>query len=240
MKLRRTATSRQSIQSEQQSFPSATAPRLDGSQPSKLSRSSSPSLTQTSIAPRLLWKPESPPRLLIFDIENRPLSYWYDGNPTAEVSIISAKWLDEGEPFVFTMKRGGNSRILQQFRPLYDAADVVVGHHIRGHDLPILNGAYIEQGMEPLAPKMTIDTLKDLIRWKDIPKSLEYLAAWLGCPIQKPHLTQHDWRKANRLDDGALKIAEMRCRDDVLATEWVYKELMRKGLINKPPRRWTP
>lgn len=181
-----------------------------------------------------------PARILIFDIENRPLSYWYDGNPTAEVSIISAKWLDEGDPLVFTMRRGGNRRILQQFLPLYEEAHVLIGHNIRRHDLPILNGAYIEQGMSALSPKNTIDTLKDLIGWKDIPKSLEYLASWLGCPIQKPHLTQHDWRRANRLEGEALRIAEQRCRDDVLATEWVYKELVDRGLITKPPRRWSP
>lgn len=185
-------------------------------------------------------EPVPPKRVLVFDIENRPLSYWYDGNPTAEVSIIAAKWLGEGEPVVFTMRRGGNRRILQQFLPLYLEADVVLGHNIRRHDLPILNGAYIEQGMDPLPPRNTIDTLRDLVGWKDIPRSLEYLASWLGCPILKPHLTQHDWRRANRLELNALATAEDRCKDDVLATEWVYLELKRRGLLTKPSKLWTP
>jgi len=179
--------------------------------------------------------------MLVFDIENRPLSYWYDGNPTAEVTLIAATWAgEETDAKVFSMRRGGNRRILQGFRPLYEEADVVIGHNIRRHDLPILNGAYIEQGMEPLGPKLTIDTLRDLIGWKDIPKSLEYLADWLECPFPKFHMTQSSWRKANRLEMAGLRLAEERCAIDVKATEWVYHELLRRELLTGQPRTWKP
>ena len=40
-----------------------------------------------------------PLRALVVDIENRPLSYWYD-RPTAEVTVIAYKWLGDARPVV--------------------------------------------------------------------------------------------------------------------------------------------
>lgn len=181
--------------------------------------------------------------VLVFDIENRPLSYWYDGNTTAEVTVIAYKWLGDHEAFVL-MQEGefwnGPKQMLERFLPVYREADVVVGHYIRRHDLPILHGAYIEHGLPGLTPKMSIDTKLDLTRWKDLPQSLEYLADWLGCPFNKFHMTQHSWRKANRFSDDGLALARQRCEIDIRANEWVYQELLRRGLITKPPRVWKP
>ena len=187
------------------------------------------------------WKARDSLPALVFDIENRPLSYWFDGASTAEVTVIAYKWL--GSSRAKALVAGGSVAlvdVLEAFRPVYERAGVVIGHHVRGHDLPILNGAYIELGYEALEPKLTIDTLKDLVRWKDIPRSLDYLGDWLGCPIAKPHMSQHAWREANRFTAAGLKAAEKRCRNDVLVTEWCYHELLRRGLLTKPPRTWAP
>lgn len=182
------------------------------------------------------------PKVLVWDLENRPLSYWYDGRSTAEVTVIAYKWLGGHAVDVLTMKRGdkGNTKILKEFRPIYDEADVMVGHNIRRHDLPILNGAYIENGMEPLGPTQTIDTLTGLKKWKDLPRSLEYLCDFLGCPFPKFHMPQHSWRTANRLDEEGLKLARERCGIDVRATEWVYLELLNRNLLDPRSKRWTP
>lgn len=183
-----------------------------------------------------------PPNVLVWDLENRPLSYWYDGRSTAEVTVIAYKWLDSHQAEVLAMKKGdrGNKKILKDFLPVYDEADILIGHNIRRHDLPILNGAYIENGMEPLKPKATIDTLAGLRKWKDLPRSLEYLCDFLGCPFPKFHMTQDSWRKANRLEDDGLNLARERCAIDVRATEWVYHELLRLGLLDPKVKRWAP
>jgi hypothetical protein len=34
-------------------------------------------------------------RLLVFDLENRPLAYWYDGETTSEITAFGWKWSDE-------------------------------------------------------------------------------------------------------------------------------------------------
>lgn len=183
---------------------------------------------------------QSQRRALVFDIENRPLSYWYD-RPTAEVTVISYKWANDHQTHV-VMQSVKNSveDVLAKFRPVYDEAEIVVGHNIRRHDLPILHGAYIEKGLPGLTAKLTIDTYRDLTNYKDIPKSLEYLAEMLGAPYEKFHMTQHSWREANRFEDRGLVLARKRCAVDVQVSEWVYHELVNRGLLTKPPRTWRP
>jgi hypothetical protein len=183
---------------------------------------------------------QRPLRALVFDIENRPLSYWYD-RPTAEVTVISYKWLGNGEPTVLMQTRATPvERILRTFRKVYDRAEVVIGHNVRRHDLPILHGALVENGLPGLDEKLTVDTLRDLTRYKDIPKSLEYLADMLGAPFPKYHMTQHSWRVANRLEKSGVALARERCATDVQITEWVYRELLARRLLTKPPRVWRP
>lgn len=180
------------------------------------------------------------PRKLFWDIENRPLSYWYDGNPTAQVTAIA--WaLDDGPVYaeLLTKRMESNKRMLREFSKAYAAADILIGHNIRRHDLPIALGALIEMHLEPIGPKLTQDTLRDLPRWKDIPKSLEYLGAWLGIDDGKEHMTQAQWRRANRLEPDGIEETRRRVESDVMLTRDVYNALMEKKLL-KRPRMWRP
>lgn len=182
-------------------------------------------------------------KMLVWDLENRPLSYWYDGRPTAEVTAIGWKWVGETDCHVAAMGMGTQKtaeKLLRRFLPFYEKADVIIGHNIRTHDLPILNAITVEYGLPAIKPKLTIDTLRDLQKWKDIPKSLEYLCDLLNCPHPKFHMTQHSWRQANRLEAQGLKLSQERVRVDVRATEWVYQELVKRGWLVKPPRMWSP
>lgn len=179
-------------------------------------------------------------RALIFDIENRPLSYWYD-RPTAEVTVIAYKWLDQPKTHVLMQDVDVPvEQILDEFRPVYAEAEVVIGHNIRRHDLPILDGAYREVGQDGLTETSTIDTYGDMPGYKDIPKSLEYLAELLGAPYEKFHMTQHSWRQANRFAAKGIHLVRQRCAVDVQVSEWVYKELCRREWITGRTRRWKP
>ena len=69
--------------------------------------------------------------------------------------------------------RGSMLDMLVGFRKMYDEADMVTGHYILRHDLPILNSAYIENGLPPLDAKLVQDTKVHLLNWKDLPKTQE-------------------------------------------------------------------
>jgi len=179
-------------------------------------------------------------RILDFDIENRPLAYWYDGATTAEVTAIAACWLNEPKSMrVWLLGRQSTKTILTGFLRLYNQADMVTGHYIRRHDLPILNGAMLEQGMPPLEPKLTCDTKMDLVKRKDLSASLEELACMFGLDSRKAHMSNTDWREANRLKSSGITKAKERAMSDVRLHMELYERLVSGGYLSAP-KVWRP
>lgn len=186
--------------------------------------------------------PEKQLKRLVLDVENRPLSYWYDGAATAEITVVAVKWFGKGKVKSWALGYNcKNSReMLEEPLAMFAEADAVVAHN-GSHDLGLLLATCVEYNWPLLEPKLLIDTYKGLARYKEIPKSLEYLADVMECPVKKPHLSQHKWRQANRLlDRDAIAVAVKRCEADVKATEWIYREQLRRGWLVREPRRWSP
>jgi hypothetical protein len=149
-----------------------------------------------------------PLRVLDFDIENRPLSYLGSDFTTAEVTAIA-----------------------------YESADLVTGHYIRGHDLPMVNGALVELGLPVLPDKMTQDTKLDFARTKGISLSQESLGAMLRLDHQKVTMNQSKWRAANRLTPEGLTEVRERVTGDVRQHLQLRRELLAKGYL-APAKLW--
>ncbi len=178
--------------------------------------------------------------ILTFDIENRPSSYWVPDRPTAEVTAIAWAWGPKDIHCALLTKDDDSLLdMLAAFRSAYDAADMVTGHYIRRHDLPILNGAMVEMGMDPLGPKLALDTKLDTVKWADIPKSQEHLAEMLGVPAPKVSMSQAKWREANRLTDKGLELTYKRAVGDVRQHMQLRKVMQQRGLLTAP-RVWRP
>lgn len=182
-------------------------------------------------------------RTLDFDIEVRPLG-WYGGDFVhKEVTVIAWAWAD-GDPYDaraahLTTKSGSAERMLKAFKKVYDEADIVAGHYIRGFDLPLLNTAYAEYGLEGLGPKLTLDTKGDLVGLSGISKSQQNLASWLGIDSPKVNMTMEDWRRANRLVPEGIEFAVERAIGDVLQNIEMLAALKERKLI-RPPKLWEP
>jgi hypothetical protein len=181
------------------------------------------------------------PAILDFDIENRPLSYLGMDFTTCEVTAIACGWTDSDFVACYLLDGSESSArwMLQSFCDAYNRADIVTGHYIRKHDLPIINGALLELDMKPLGPKLTIDTKLDLKRHSGVSKSQESLSAMLGIEADKEHMTQADWRSANRLTLAGLERTRTRCVGDVVQHKQLRIELTRRGLLG-PPKIWRP
>lgn len=189
-------------------------------------------------------------RVLDFDLENRPLSYLGNDWTSAEITAIAWSW--EGSAEIETLLLAANGRYVDRrgwrrrpeeafrfFRDVLVSAGVVTGHYIRKHDLPILNSAMMENGVPPLPALLVSDTKEDLARRKDLSASQENLAALLGLPEPKHHMTQTEWREANRLfSDANLDLSRQRVVSDVVQHKALRSELVRRGLL-RPPRRWA-
>lgn len=94
-------------------------------------------------------------KILDFDIENRPLAYLGMDYTSAEITAIGAAWHGTTAVRVWLLGRDDPAEMLAEFREWYDAADVVTGHYIREHDLPVINGAMLEYELPPLDAKLT-------------------------------------------------------------------------------------
>lgn len=182
-------------------------------------------------------------RILDCDIENRPLAYLGGDFTTSEITAIAACF--DGEPKtmrVWLLGRDKPAEMLEAFRKMYDQADMVTGHYIRGHDLPKINGAMIEHGLELLAEKLTCDTKLDLVsHGGEISASQENLATALGLDHLSPkvHMSNAQWREANRLTQAGLRLSELRARGDVIQHMALRKALVARGLLG-PPKVWRP
>jgi hypothetical protein len=195
-----------------------------------------------------------PTRALCFDLENRPLAYWYDGQTTSEITAFGWKWSDtdwvssmlltnNGEFIWFEGKHRpqffGANEAYEFFTDQLGRADVVYGHNIRRHDLPMLNAGLLRRGLDPLPELRTTDTCRDLPKRGGMSVSLENLAAYLGLEGEKKSMNQPAWEDANRLTDGGIAAARERVVSDVLLQEKLRDELTRRDLL-KPPRMWRP
>jgi hypothetical protein len=185
-----------------------------------------------------------PLRVLDFDIENRPLAYWYGDATTAEITAIAWSWYGDDEvhvryldpvPYHETSAVG----MLEAFRRAYDKADMVTGHSIRRHDLPIVNSALVEYGLQTLSPKLVSDTHLDLIRYGQQSKSQASLSNVLGTKAEKPAMSTVRWRDANRLTPDGITATIERVVGDVKQHKELRLALIERGLL-KPPRTWTP
>jgi hypothetical protein len=179
-------------------------------------------------------------RVLDFDIENRPLSYLGSDYTTAEVTAIAACW--HGKPKTMTLwllGRDTPTAMLNGFRVMYNAADMVTGHYIRMHDLPIINGAMLEYGMDPLEDKLTCDTKLDLVKKGPVfSASQENLSAMLGLVAPKVHMNTVLWREANRLTDEGLKLTAKRAIGDVIQHMQLRAALVERRLLSHP-KKWS-
>jgi hypothetical protein len=92
----------------------------------------------------------------------------------------------------------------------------------------------MELGLPQLKPKLTSDTRLDMHKKDGIPATQEYLAALFDLPIQKYHMTQKDWREANRLTNEGLATTERRVSSDVLTNILLRNKMLDLNLLGTP------
>lgn len=182
-------------------------------------------------------------KILDFDIESRPLGWISSDYVHQEPTTIASAWLDDPEGtmqvLTITKRAGSERRMLKRFRKRLAEADMVVGHYIRGYDLPQLNAAMLEWNLPSMDPILTHDTKNDLLRFQGVSKSQKNLSDLLGLPSPKHDMSVPDWRDANRLSREGIAKSKVRASADVMQNIELYRELKRRGWLAKP-KLWTP
>ncbi len=115
-------------------------------------------------------KPSGDGKILHFDVECRPLS-WYAGDwVTKEVTAIAAQFVGGKKMYCWLLGQHSPEQMAEEFVALYDKADMVSGHFVRGFDLPVINGMLFDLKMPFLSDKLSSDTKNDLIKFQGLSK----------------------------------------------------------------------
>jgi hypothetical protein len=198
-------------------------------------------------------------RYLDFDIENRPLSYWVPDRPTAEITSIAYMFGGDHDSLKVVglappcWHKGHEEHcpdmpstllsmphLLEEFRADFDRADIVTGHYILRHDLPIINAMLYEQRMPLLGDKRASDTKLHMFTKADLPATQEYLLEQLevtcplGITLEKFHMTQPKWREANRLSPIGWDLTKRRVTSDVHAHWHMREAMLAAGWLSAP------
>jgi hypothetical protein len=192
--------------------------------------------------------------ILDIDVECRPLSWINADYVSREITAVAWKWLEQESsinPGVILLGNrffGGHKvtmeevyedwrRDLQVFRGVLEVADVLTGHFLRGFDLPLIQGTFIEYGLPLMGDKLTVDTKLDFVKRSGISLSQENLGAMFELNHPKVHMNQQQWRDGNRLLAHGIREVRDRVMGDVLEHIELYNTLQGKGLL-APPRVW--
>lgn len=178
-------------------------------------------------------------KILDFDVEARPMSWIGQDYVTKEPTAIAWKFVgSKSKVKVLALGEVSAIEMLTEFVKVYNEADMVTGHYIRGFDLPLINGALSERGLPPLEKKLTSDTKLDLYKRHGMSNSQESIGAMLGLEHPKVSMTQDDWRRANSLSPGGIKRVKERVAGDVEQHIEMREELIKRGWLG-PPKVWS-
>jgi hypothetical protein len=179
------------------------------------------------------------PRILDFDCENAPLSYLGGDFTTPSITALAWHWVGRREVEVRLLPGDSVDAIVEDFAVRYAAADIVTGHNIRKHDLPLINAMLLELGHTPLHPKLVCDTYADLKRRSPGFASQATLSAMLGVKSPKIGMSTVDWREANRFTPEGVEKTRRRVVGDVKQHVALRARLLELGWL-RAPRLWTP
>ncbi len=124
------------------------------------------------------------------------LSCQWSWNDSKQINTVSI--LDDKKRFKKNFR--DDFHVIRTIRDVISEADIIVGHHVKGHDLKKINAKIIEYGLEPIRMPLIVDTLQwarqfgftsrklgDLCEKLDLTKKLShepglFLKAALGDP----------------------------------------------------------
>lgn len=201
---------------------------------------SSRQLSGTSSLPQIRWKQGRKLRILDFDSECRPLHYseWRD---ESQITAIAWGWVGESkiDYEILEQDLSNEKRMLNAFLDAYEEADMVTGHYLERHDLPLINDHCMRFGWATLEPKLVQDTKTLLPKVRGLGLSQENLGTLYELDEKKHHMNGRRWAVANTLSPEGREEARKRVVQDVRQHKRLRKALIDRGYL-KAPRMWRP
>lgn len=190
--------------------------------------------------------PSSAPKILFWDVENshnlcatfqlKNNDYIASENIVQERSLICAawKWADEkqvhavsrlDDPKAFKADPHDDRVVVEKLYEVLLQADVLIAHNGDEFDLKMTKGRMLVQGLPPLPPILSIDTLK-VARKQFLlnANNLNYLGTLLDVGAKKPTKSGL-WLRVLQGDKKAIQEMVAYNKQDVLLLERVFQKL---------------
>lgn len=178
-------------------------------------------------------------RLLDIDVECLP-GHWIGGDYVSKIiTAVAWKWIGTREPVqVLTHYDHDPAEMSARLAEQIAEADIVVGHYIRGFDLPLLNGNLLRTEQGPIGRVLAHDTKLDLVKAHGRSLSQENLASQIGVSKPKVKVTLPEWEAFNTRTPGSREKGIERVKGDVLQNIEMRARLIELGWLG-PPRPWS-
>ena len=181
-----------------------------------------------------------PLRILDFDTECRPMHY-NEWRAESQITGIAWSWVGEDDVHVEILNQNlrNETSMMRRFLEIFGRADIVTGHYIRRHDLPLIVDHCARLGLPIPRQVLASDTKVDHVDVRGLGLSQENLSVTFGLAAEKHHMSGAAWRVANQLDRAGREGTRKRVVDDVIHHKQLRAELIERGLL-KAPRVWRP
>lgn len=185
-------------------------------------------------------------RVLDFDTECRPLHYseWRD---ESQITAYAWSWAGEKKVHSGLLEHREDADdlweherdLLEQFLDAFGRADIVTGHYVLRHDLPLITDHCMRLGFVLPDKTLVSDTKMALPSVKGLGLSQDNLANLLGIDEKKHHMSGRQWAEANVLTAQGRLLAQKRVVDDVKQHKAIREEMLELGWM-APPVVWRP
>jgi len=151
-------------------------------------------------------------------------------------TMLGASWAyDDEEPRVISVSTRNpldDRKVVERLHKVLGKADALVGHNSDAFDLKKFNTRAVFYGLDPLAKKIRLDTLKMARKYfKFSSNKLSYICNYLGLEAKDE---SPDWDKCLEGDAQELRYMRQYNKQDVVATRELYYKL--RGWHDTHPR----
>lgn len=182
------------------------------------------------------------PRVLLFDLENTPITgyAWGVGKYDRVIRVqdpwyilcVGYRWLGEDTTHCFgiddtDVKEWNDDRgVVAKIHELFTEADVLVAHNGDRFDIPKARARMIIHGMKPPKPCLSVDTLKMARKeFEFTSNSLDAVCQVLGLGRKSPTGGFDLWLRCMAGDEEAWRTMKAYCQSDVELLEKLYLRL---------------
>jgi DNA polymerase elongation subunit (family B) len=184
------------------------------------------------------------PRILDFDMESVAAGFADPQWVPQKITAIAWSWV--GSDTIDTIVGNADSlytkpeirvEMIKTFLAALDEADMVTGHNLLRHDLPLLNAEMMRLHFpSTLRPIRVHDTMR-MVKTKGFKKGQDNIAGLVETHERKIAMDWQQWEDAYA-EPGWPKVAD-RCRSDVIMHKEMLAEMKERGWLKKPVL-WRP